>query len=127
MSPAQFPADRAAYLRAHAWLAAAAMAGAMLILWIAGNPHIWTGGVAGLAAIALRGWYLASEELTAVWAVEGAELTGPGGQRIALRRIETVRTIGSFVQVITTDGHKYLIKYQADPQATMAAIERARA
>ncbi|GHG84585.1 hypothetical protein [Pseudodonghicola xiamenensis] len=127
MSMTHFPADRTAYVRAHLWLALGAMAGATLILWLIGNPYVWTGLVAGAGAIALRGFYLASEELAAVWAIEGHDLTGPGGQRISLARIETIRTIGSFVQVITRDGHKYLIKYQADPQATMTAIERARA
>ena len=127
MNMTHFPANRGAYVRTHAWLAAAAMAGAMLILWLMGNPHVWTGAVAGLGAIAVRGLYLASEELAVVWKIEGGHLTGPGDQRIALTRIETVRSIGSFVQVITTDGHKYLIKYQADPAATIAAIERARA
>lgn len=127
MTMTHFPADRTAYVRAHLWLALAAMAGATLMLWLIGNPYIWTGLIAGAGAIALRGFYLASEELAAVWAIEGRDLTGPGGQHIPLARIATVRTIGSFVQVITHDGHKYLIKYQADPQATMTAIERARA
>lgn len=127
MAGLRFTADRGAYIRAHAWLAAVAMAGAMAVLWAMGNPYVWTGAIAGLGAIALRGVYLASEELTNVWEIAGDSLTGPGGQRIALRQIETVRTLGSFVQVITRDGHKYLIKYQADPQATRMAIERARA
>lgn len=127
MAGARFTADRGAYLRANTWLAAMAMAGGMAALWLLGNPHVWTGAVAGLAAIGLRAWYLASEELATVWEIDGSSLTGPGGQRIALARIDKLRQMGSFVQVITKDGHKYLIKYQADPQATMTAIERARA
>ena len=50
--------DRATYIRNHAWMAAIGMGGAMAVLWIMDNPHVWTGAVAGLAAIALRGWYL---------------------------------------------------------------------
>lgn len=126
MADTSFPADRAAYIRNHAWLAALAMAAAMGLLWAMGNAYVWTGAVAGLAAIAVRGLYLASEELAVVWEIDDGGLIGPGGQRIALSNIDAVRTLGSFVQVITRDGHKYLIKYQADPAKTMAAIERAR-
>ena len=127
MAGPRFTADRSAYIRAHAWLAALAMAGAMGVLWAMGERHVWTGAVAGLGAIALRGWYLASEELAAAWEIEGDTLTGPGGRRVPLDRIETVRKMGSFVQVITKTGDKHLIKYQADPDATVAAIERAAA
>lgn len=125
-APIRFTADRGAYIRSHTWLAAAAMAGAMLILWIAGNPYVWTGAPAGLAAIVVRGWYLASEELAVVWELDGDRLTGPGGRQIALGQIELVRSLGSMVQVITQAGDKHLIKYQADPAATIATIERAR-
>lgn len=121
----EFPADRSAYIRSHTWMAAAAMGGAMLVLWLIGNPYVWTGAPAGLAAIVLRGWYLASEELGYVWAIEGADLVGPGPRRIALDAITQVNTMGSYVQIVTKTGDKHLIKYQADPAATKAAIERA--
>ena len=49
-----FHADRGTYWRDHAWLAAGAMAVGMLALWVLGNPHVWTGAVGGLAAIAVR-------------------------------------------------------------------------
>lgn len=120
----RFVADRQAYLRNHSWMAAIAMGGAMAVLWALGNPYIWTGAPAGLAAIALRGWYLASEELAVVWEISEGTLSGPG-PRVPLNQIETVRTMGSYVQVITKGGDKHLIKYQADPAATKAAIERA--
>lgn len=120
----RFVADRQAYLRNHTWMAAIAMGGAMAVLWALGNPYIWTGAPAGLAAIALRGWYLASEELAVVWEISEGTLSGPG-PRVPLSQIETVRTMGSYVQVITKGGDKHLIKYQADPAATKAAIERA--
>ena len=122
----RFTADRAAYIRNHTWLAALGMGAAMAILWVMNSPHIWTGAPAGLAAIALRGWYLASEELNVVWQIDGNTLTGPSERNIPLNQVETVRSMGSFVQVITRDGDKHLIKYQADPAATIAAIERAR-
>lgn len=120
----RFVADRQAYLRNHTWMAAIAMGGAMAVLWAMGNAHVWTGAPAGLAAIALRGWYLASEELAVVWEISEGTLSGPG-PRVPLSQIEMVRTMGSYVQVITKGGDKHLIKYQADPAATKAAIERA--
>lgn len=122
----RFVPDRATYLRAHIRLAVIAMIGAMAVLWLIGDPNIWTGAIAGLGAIGLRGWYLASEEMAAVWRIENDILSGPMERRIALDQIETVRTLGSFVQIVTRRGDKHLIKYQADPAATAAAIERAR-
>lgn len=123
----RFTADRATYIRTNAWLAAMAMAAAMAVLWAAGSPHAWTGAVAGLAGIAVRAWYLASEELAAVWRIEADILTGPGERRVPLGRIEAVRSFAGFVQIVTSDGDKHLIKYQADPAATVAAINAARA
>lgn len=118
-----FTADRTAYIRSHAWMAALAMAAGMLILWVMGNPHIWTGAIGGLAAIILRGWYLASEELTVVWTLSDTALTGPAERNIPLTQIERVRTMGSYVQVVTKGGDKHLIKYQADPAAASRIIE----
>lgn len=120
----RFPADRRAYLRSHAWLAAIAMGGTMLVLWLIGNPYVWTGAPAGLAAIALRGWYLASEELATVWEIRGGALIS-GDRRVALSDIQAVNTLGSFVQIVTRGGDKHLIKYQSNPAATKAEIERA--
>ena len=97
----------------------------MIILWLIGNPYVWTGAPAGLAA-GMRAWYLASEELTATWEMtDDTTLTGPGPRNVALNQIEAVNTMGSFVQIVTKGGDKHLIKYQADPAATKAAIERA--
>ncbi|TMV10285.1 hypothetical protein FGK63_04265 [Ruegeria sediminis] len=121
----RFTPDRQAYVRTNAWLAAFAMAGAMAVLWLIGSPYVWTGAVAGLAAIAVRSWYLASEELAAVWEMDRAALTGPGPRRVPLDQIAAVKTMGSFVQIVTKGGDKHLIKYQAEPAATKTAIERA--
>ncbi|MCX8954401.1 hypothetical protein OU790_13250 [Ruegeria sp. NA] len=123
--PVVFAPDKGAYIRTNAWLAAAAMAGAMAVLWLTGNPYVWTGAPAGLAAIGIRAWYLASEELAANWEMTGTLLTGPGPRKVSLNQIEAVKTMGSFVQVVTKGGDKHLIKYQPDPAATKAAIERA--
>ena len=133
-----FRADRGAYLRTNAWLAAAAMAAGMAVLWAIGNPHIWTGAVGGLAAIALRAWYVASEELALDWRLTATHLEGPSRSpmddgapaapvwRVALADIARVRTMGTFVQVVTVSGDKHLLKYLADPSGVAARIEAAR-
>ncbi|MEX0302824.1 MAG: hypothetical protein AB3N24_10405 [Leisingera sp.] len=123
MSETAFTPDRSAYVRAHAWMAAIGMGGAMALLWALDSPHIWTGAVGGLAAIGLRGWYMASEELAVVWTLTKESLTGPAGRSVPVIQIEAVKTLGSYVQVITKGGDKHLIKYQADPAATARAIE----
>lgn len=122
---ALFPADRGAYLRDHAWMAAGAMAVGMAVLWAIGNPHIWTGAVGGLAAIALRGAYLASEQLADTWQLHASHITGPGGRHVALADIAQINTRGSAVQLVTHGGEKHLIKYQADRRATKDRIQAA--
>lgn len=125
MSTTEFRPDQDAYIRAHSWMAAFAMGAAMLLLWAAGNPHVWTGGIGGFAAIALRGLYMRSEEMAAVWTLTGTALTGPNERSIALGDISKVNRMGGYVQVITKGGEKHLIKYQADPKAVAAALEEA--
>ncbi|MFU8776269.1 MAG: hypothetical protein ACNA7M_01185 [Roseovarius sp.] len=120
-----FHPDRSAYQRDHAWLAAGAMALGMGILWAIGNPHVWTGAVGGLAAIAVRGFYVASDELTARWDLTDRRLLGPQRRAVYLSEIRTVRSLGSAVQVITTTGDKHLIKYQADRTGVEARIRAA--
>jgi hypothetical protein len=129
-----FRADRGAYLRTNAWLAAAAMAGGMAVLWAMGNPHVWTGAVGGLAAIALRAWYVSDEELALEWRLTRTHLEGPAlptgdrapAWRVALPAIARVRALGSFVQVVTASGDKHLLKYLADPASASARIDAAR-
>lgn len=122
---ASFRPDRAAYIRDHAWMAALAMAGGMAILWAVGNAHVWTGAVGGLAAIVLRGWYVASDELAARWDLTDRRLLGPQARAVRLGEIAALRTLGSAVQVVTASGDKHLLKYQADRDATKARIELA--
>lgn len=117
-----FQADRGAYIRDHAWLAALAMAAGMAILWAIGNPHVWTGAVGGLAAIVLRGGYVASDELKVRWDLTNQRLLGPQTRVVPLGQIKDVRILLSAVQVITTTGDKHLLKYQADREATKAAL-----
>ncbi|NBD28738.1 MAG: hypothetical protein GVY31_01700 [Alphaproteobacteria bacterium] len=119
-----FRADRMTYWRHMAWMAAVAMLAGMAVLWAIGNPHVWTGAVGGLAAIALRGWYVFSDEMGVRWDLTDRRLLGPAGRDIALRDIETARRLGSAVQVVTRGGDKHLIKYQADAAAVMAELQR---
>jgi len=120
-----FQADRSAYIRDHAWMAAVAMAAGMVVLWAIGNPHIWTGAVGGLAAIAIRGWYVASDELGVRWDLTNKRLLGPQTRSIELNQIKDVRTLASAVQVVTKSGDKHLLKYQADRDATKATLRAA--
>ncbi|MDQ2093831.1 hypothetical protein [Rhodalgimonas zhirmunskyi] len=122
-----FTSDRGTYLRDHAWLAALAMAIGMAILWALGNPHVWTGAVGGLFAVAVRGLYLASDDLKMRWDLTERRLLGPGGRAIGLRDIKEINTLVSVVQVVTQTGGKHLIKYQSDAKATKATIERVMA
>lgn len=124
---AQFHPDRRTYWRDHAWLAAGAMALGMAVLWGMGNPHVWTGAVGGLAAIAVRAFYVASDELRARWDLTDRRLLGPQTRAVRLSEIAAVRRLGSAVQVVTASGDKHLIKYQADGPAARARIERAMA
>jgi len=121
-----FRADRATYWRDHAWMAAIAMAAGMGILWMMDNPHVWTGAVGGLAAIGIRGWYVASEELGHRWDLTATMLTGPAGRSVRLNEIKAVKGILSAVQVVTTSGDKHLIKYQADKPDTIARLTAAK-
>lgn len=122
---AAFSADRGAYWRENAWLAAIAMAGGMGILWGLGNEHVWTGAVGGLFAIAVRALYLASDETKMRWDLTNRRLLGPGTRAIALENIKAVNTLFSAVQVVTVTGDKHLLKYQPDAKATKARIEAA--
>ena len=122
MTEIEFNPSRNAYITAHAWMAAIAMVAGMVILWTMGNPHVWTGAIGGLGAIVLRGWYMMSEELTVVWRIKDGTLLGPAERRVPLDQIKTVKTMGSYVQVITKGGDKHLIKYQSSPETTVSAL-----
>ncbi|KPA21104.1 hypothetical protein shim_25690 [Shimia sp. SK013] len=122
-----FTADRMTYIRASAWLAAGAMAFGMIALWAMGNPHVWTGGVGGLAAIGVRTAYMMSEEMATRWDLTTERVLGPAERDIALTSIDQLNTMGSVVQIVTHSGDKHLIKFQADPAATIAAIQSAKA
>ena len=121
-----FRADRATYIRDHAWMAAIAMGAGMAILWFMDNPDLWTGAVGGLAAIGIRGWYLASEELGHEWVLTDTHLSGPGERRVRLADVKALNRILSAVQIVTHSGDKHLMKYQGDKADTIRRIMAAK-
>jgi len=120
-----FHPSSAIYMRDHKFLAVVAMVAGMWILWAIGNPYVWTGAVGGLAAVAVRAFYLASDELAARWDLTESRLLGPQARVVCLDEISKLRTFGSAVQIVTDSGDKHLIKYQADRAAAIATIEAA--
>ncbi len=124
---ARFSGDKAVYIRVHIIMA---LSGAVLIsgaLMLAGNPDWWVGIVGSFAGIAMRGYYIADEQLGFVWGLTETHLKAPNERAIALSEITTVRSLLGSVQVITKDGDKFLIKYQAEPERVIAEINRAMA
>lgn len=124
---ASFLGDKTQYWREHAVLAALAVVLGMGVLWLMGNPHVWTGAVGGLAAIGVRGFYLASDELATRWDLTNQRLLGPQGRAVSLENITKLNRVFSAVQVVTLGGDKYLLKYQADRETTIARIQEAKA
>lgn len=122
----EFKPDMSTYIRAHAVMTLFAMAAGMVILWVLGNPHIWTGAIGGLAAVALRGWYMADEVMDEVWVLNRTGLKGPYERHANLDDIAKLRIIAGSVQIVTKSGLKHLIKYQPDPKAVIDTINAAR-
>jgi hypothetical protein len=87
-----------------------------------GNPHVWTGAIGGLAAIAVRAGYVASDELKVRWDLTDRRLLGPQSRAVQLSEIAELRVLGSAVQVITTGGDKHLLKYLGERDAVRRRI-----
>ena len=121
-----FSGNLTTYVKEHVLLAALGSVLMSGILIYMGNPHAWTGVVGAVAAIAVRGVYVAREQVGFTWYLTNQRLIGPGNRTILLGNIAKVNTIFSAAQVVTTMGDKYMMKYQADTKATQAAIDRAR-
>ncbi len=121
----EWRADRRTYIRDHVVLAVIGAVATCLLLYWMGNSDWWVGVIAAPAALAVRGFYLASEELVLVWQMTPQEIRGSQGKRVALSEIETVRSLGSSVQLVTRGGDKHLMKYMADPAAVKRAVARA--
>jgi len=120
---AAFAGNRATYVKEHVLLAALGSVLAVALLMATGNQHAWTGVVGAVAAVAVRGFYVASEQLGQTWHLTDRRLISPTGTTILRSEIDKVRVIFSAAQVITRNGDKYMIKYLADPAAAKTAIE----
>lgn len=123
---AEWQADKGRYWRSHAIMAVIGGVVAGGVLLAIGNPSPWVGPVAAIAAMAARGWYLASEVLEARWRLSDQRLQGPGGRDISLAQIALVRPFLGDVQVVTRSGDKHLMKYIAKQGEVVAAIDAAR-
>lgn len=119
---ARFTGNRTTYVKEHVMLAALGSVGAAGALIAMGNPHYWTGPVGAVFAIAVRGFYVASEQIGMTWQLTDRRLITPSGMTVPRSEIENVRVIFSAAQVITRSGDKFMIKYQSDPRAVADTI-----
>lgn len=118
--------DRGRYWRDHALLALLGMAGCGAVLWLIGSDHVAIGSLGAVLALAVRGLYLASEQLKSVWVLTDRRLVLPSGGAVMLLEMQTIRTLMGDMQIITRAGDKHLVKHLADPAGTVSLIEAAR-
>jgi hypothetical protein len=123
---ASFTGNRTTYIKEHVMLAAIGAVLGTAVLIALNNPYPWTGAVGAVLAVAVRGFYVASEQIGMTWTLTDRRLISPAGMTIPRSEIARVNVIFSAAQVITHAGDKYMIKYQADPRATKATIEGGR-
>ena len=124
---ARFKGSKAVFIRVQVIMA---IIGATLItggLYLAGNPDWWVGIVGSFAGIAMRGYYIMDEQLGFEWVLTNTHLNSPFERAIGLSEITNLRSLLGSVQVITSDGDKFLIKYQAEPERVIAEISAAKA
>lgn len=119
-------ADRGRYWRDHAVLALVGMAGAGAVLWLIGSEHAAIGALGAVLALAVRGLYLAGEQLKMRWLVTDRRVILPSGGTVMLLEIETMRKLMGDLQIVTRGGDKHLIKHLADAEGAIATIDAAR-
>ena len=123
---AEFRPDRRAYWRGHLIMAVLGGFIAGVALVVLGNPSPWVGPVAAILAVGVRGGYLASEVMAMRWTLTNHRLVLPGGRAYRLVDITKVRAFLGDVQIVTRQGDKHLVKYQADAEGVIARINDAR-
>lgn len=123
----QIAPDRGRYWRGHLVMAVIGGVLAGVVLAFMGDPNPWVGPIAAIAALLVRGWYLASETLALRWQLTDRRLVLPHGRAYRLVDITKARPFLGDVQIITAQGDKHLIKYPANPSELTAAIVRAQA
>ncbi|WP_157973566.1 hypothetical protein [Tropicimonas sp. IMCC34043] len=122
---ASFPAHRGTYIRAQITLAVLGSIFATSALAFLGSGPLWVGPLGAGMAMAVRGVYLASEELGRTWDLTATGLRCTDGRTIALRDIAKVNRLGSAVQLVTRGGDKHLMKYLEDSDRARRRIEAA--
>lgn len=120
---ARFDASRDTYIRDHVVMAGVLSLLAMVVLHFLGEVW-WVGAPAAIAAIAVRAFYLASEDLKAYWELTDRRLIGPQGRQVRLGEVKQLNSLGSAVQIVTNGGDKHLMKYLANKHAVRDQIER---
>ena len=123
---ARFVPDAPTYWRSHAIMALVGGVVAGLALLYGGNPAPWVGPLAAVLAIGARAAYLKSEVFAEEWRLTQRRLLGPAGRIATLSGVKLARPFLGAVQIVTQTGDKHLIKYQADPAATVARILAAK-
>lgn len=123
---ARFAPDRQVYWRIHVKMAVIGGVLAGLALRLSGNPDPWVGPVAAALAMAMRGYYLRSEIFAEEWRLTNLRLLGPAGRIAPLARLKLARPFLGAVQIVTQNGDKHLIKYQANADAVAAQIMAAK-
>lgn len=119
---ARFTGDRLVYWKSHLVMAVVLGTCAGLFLLWQGNPFPVAGPVGALLAIFARAAYLVSEALGEGWTLTERRLIGPGGRIVPLSSLAAARPFLGAVQLVTRSGDKHLIKYLADPAATVSQI-----
>jgi hypothetical protein len=123
---AELRSDRGRYWRDHAILAIVGMVGAGVVLLAIGSEHAAIGSLGAVLALAVRGLYLAREQLGFRWYLTDRRVILPGARQVMLLEIETVRKLMGDLQIITRAGDKHLIKHLPDAQGVVAQITQAR-
>jgi hypothetical protein len=123
---AELRSDRGRYWRDHAILAVVGMVGAGVVLLAIGSEHAAIGSLGAVLALAVRGLYLAREQLGFRWYLTDRRVMLPGDRQVMLLEIETVRKLMGDLQIITRAGDKHLIKHLADAGAVVTQITQAR-
>lgn len=119
---AELRSDKGRYWRDHAILAVLGMLSAGIVLTVMGSEHAAIGSLGAIFALAVRGLYLAREQLSFRWYLTDKRFLMPGGQQVMLLEIETVRKLMGDMQIITRGGDKHLIKHLANSDAVVAQI-----
>lgn len=120
---AEWRGDAMIYWKNHLILAAVLGVGAGGVLWFMGNPHLWTGPLAGILAVMARAAYLRSEAMSDRWRLTKTRLIGPRGLVLTRSSIANARVMLGEVLVTTLSGDKHLIRYMADPAAVAARLQ----